>query len=573
MGNKQGNQADPNRRYYNQVPEEPNDNKQPAQLVPIVGPNDRYHVTDNDIKNFIRSLNLRDTPCDHDWLKAQAANVRIILEEHYYRPRYQYYTSPYTDAKLSDVDSYVGYKLARVMTASNRMSKGCIALLTLRIPKQNNPIVRGWDNKPIEIKFTDNRYPNGVGPNDPVFSYECMAGKVIVEAAQFIGHANEAQAVYNAYSMERAHIVSNFDCKFRYPVGHTIVEPDFKEQGRGCKQGIHFFLSSEAALRYANDKGFVETLVHTMVITNEYRKPREIDSRLEIRDGEQPRMLNKVNDKVPETKEEKQIEKDLNTLIEIYNRIKPHMNDELKKDAESIIPKQMDLTVTEHKSIDIDFINHQRAKVEEKVPIVISDQIPLQVDPVNNVVIDIGPNVTENKDLMEIDQPNNQDEPEHEIYEAQQERKKETVQLSMMQNGQNKPRSFDDVMELAHQPSAPPLSQVKSNDLGECPICSLAIINSNNNLLTPCGHLFHANCMMDFLQYEKDKKNDNPKCPVCQLNVSILYNYLKLGNKIYRKEQDVNLSCSSVPEYVYERIANLFPKNYLKHNGYAIMRD
>ena len=56
----------------------------------------------------------------------------------------------------------------------------------------------------------------------------------------------------------------------------------------------------------------------------------------------------------------------------------------------------------------------------------------------------------------------------------------------------------------------------KRYDTHECPIC-LDKLNKFNKAKMPCGHYFHTDCILDWV----DKcKNCKMSCPVCRLNLT-----------------------------------------------------
>lgn len=54
----------------------------------------------------------------------------------------------------------------------------------------------------------------------------------------------------------------------------------------------------------------------------------------------------------------------------------------------------------------------------------------------------------------------------------------------------------------------------KRFETDECPIC-LDEFDKYNKVKMPCGHYFHSDCILDWI----DKKKHNMNCPVCRINL------------------------------------------------------
>ena len=57
-------------------------------------------------------------------------------------------------------------------------------------------------------------------------------------------------------------------------------------------------------------------------------------------------------------------------------------------------------------------------------------------------------------------------------------------------------------------------------DLRECPICLDHLINTETIWL-PCGHLFHWNCIKQWIAKEYEDKKEC-QCPTCRSDISVL---------------------------------------------------
>lgn len=482
-----------------------------------------HQVTDMDVRRYIENLHL-NYHGDDQWKKAQFENVRVILTEYWYRPDYKYYTEIY-DRKLTHTECVKGWKIARVFRKkTGKLSSSCIVLVHLDIPIKNTlfiktPIRKGCDGETLNIKFTDARYPNGIPPSNPLYYVECMSDNVVVTGIQFIGDVKAVQIILDEYEKGLCQAVSNFDPLFPYIYGHRHYEPNTGRNGRGCKQGIHWYLSPEAALKEAN-KGHIADLVRTPVITKLIARPRkysEVDEQLIVDQGKYPKLV------------KPSVRSNIDNYIEIERKETAELIDiTLQYNKKKLVDgKLVDITVEVPQNdsvIGSPNISQQNSPIQTPIqsPIVTPKQSPVQ-SPRDMYEVNVpgGPSITgvatlhNHEELREIEmdviQPkitptvNNLDEVKNtEVKNTEvkntdvnntevknsvveikitpkQERKKEVVLVAMMNNCSDdkngKEKSFDDVFnQVAKQttvipqsssivttpePSAPPMEQGK----------------------------------------------------------------------------------------------------------------
>lgn len=53
---------------------------------------------------------------------------------------------------------------------------------------------------------------------------------------------------------------------------------------------------------------------------------------------------------------------------------------------------------------------------------------------------------------------------------------------------------------------------VNNHGPGQCPICLDEMIDRNEMRFTPCGHMFHRNCIYPWIA----RSSGEPRCPVCR---------------------------------------------------------
>ncbi len=69
----------------------------------------------------------------------------------------------------------------------------------------------------------------------------------------------------------------------------------------------------------------------------------------------------------------------------------------------------------------------------------------------------------------------------------------------------------------------------------QCTICLVGIDDSDVTF-TPCDHLFHQTCIMQWLLLQSGKKEE-PSCPLCRASCSALVTDSKKKKKVKRKER------------------------------------
>jgi hypothetical protein len=238
-------------------------------ILPWDSPQKYLEPNDIDIEKYIEQLEKngsKNAHGDSNWLTGYRDSLNQIRKELGYRPKYRYSSSPCGDKNLVLYDVYVGYKVARFTHKWRGLSLKVAVLLTLYVPSKETKVMMSHTNTVVE--------PNKTGFKNNV---EYCCGTVIVAAMQFIGGPSDVITTYNKYVKGEGGIVSNFDPNFKYQVSHKIVEPDFGSDGVGCVQGIHFFSTKQAAVRYAKLKGFIGDAVLTSTISAPYYHERETD--------------------------------------------------------------------------------------------------------------------------------------------------------------------------------------------------------------------------------------------------------------------------------------------------------
>ena len=68
----------------------------------------------------------------------------------------------------------------------------------------------------------------------------------------------------------------------------------------------------------------------------------------------------------------------------------------------------------------------------------------------------------------------------------------------------------------------------------ECPICLLDLKESEDLQKIPCGHRFHKECWLNFVNDSNKKQIDNPNCPFCRKSISSAFIRIQTNGSVLK---------------------------------------
>lgn len=143
----------------------------------------------------------------------------------------QHYSTHY---ELKDPAPFTGYKLVRLYnTDQKRIDMDCFAMLQLAI----------WDVR-------DSVTGVSLQANQLTSSAKYCTNAAMPVKSWLIGPHKLLKERIKAVRESKTQFVSNFNAAFVYEFEKRITEPNFGQPGKGCIQGIHFFIDRKAAFRY-----------------------------------------------------------------------------------------------------------------------------------------------------------------------------------------------------------------------------------------------------------------------------------------------------------------------------------
>jgi hypothetical protein len=157
-------------------------------------------------------------------------SINHLIQLYNYVNEKKYY---YVDKKIVDAPNFTGYKLVRVIDDRKRLSTDCFALLQLSINSVRDS-ASGRELYAHELKSCEKYCTNAA---TPIKSW-------------LIGPSERVSIISEKCKKQEIQFVSNYDIDFKYEFDKTVVEPNFGKPGKGCIQGIHFFLDRKTAFRY-----------------------------------------------------------------------------------------------------------------------------------------------------------------------------------------------------------------------------------------------------------------------------------------------------------------------------------
>jgi hypothetical protein len=258
MGNLISNQGNKKKRNYNDISHD----SHPKDLDGLdVG---EYLVSRQYSQEFVdqvKDLVLKNNDGDAKFKNAMIENYKIIEQSSRYVAKRFWSSSPCLDLRLDPSEVYTVYKVACFKDNENKFIDDVAVLVTLYIQSSKAFVADGATGNKIvpEQMLTNTKY--------------CTKTAIVV-GVQFFGNIISVEKVLNIYKEGNGQVVSNFDSKFAYTLGHEINEPKFGQPGNKCVQGIHFFIDKRSALKYSLT-GFLDTEnMLTPVISKSFTESR-----------------------------------------------------------------------------------------------------------------------------------------------------------------------------------------------------------------------------------------------------------------------------------------------------------
>lgn len=200
----------------------------------------------NNNNNNSRLSNNNNNNYDID--KAIVENDKIAKEFQEFKYFYDAVSKKLTDFSRIKLNTIVlGYKIVRLVNKGyifegSLLSDTC-AILTLGIDIDQNTISCGN----VLSRVPASRLEKNV---------KYCTDSCVVIGVQIISTNQDNDYLLESIASGQTQLVSNFNEKFIYELGNNIIEPNFGKPGKGCIQGIHFFINKEKALTYVNT-GFI----------------------------------------------------------------------------------------------------------------------------------------------------------------------------------------------------------------------------------------------------------------------------------------------------------------------------
>jgi hypothetical protein len=191
-------------------------------------------------------------------------NMHILIDDHNFSLVRRYISVQMTAALIPVQYKYI-YKLARVLTDGGKVLHTVAALVTMRLDIHKAKIADSYTGSLLKYDMLKE-------------NKEYCCDKAEVYAFKIIGEKENVMEVTPDILDSTYKIVSNFDIKFEYTIGHHITEPGFGTRGTGCYQGIHFFTNMEAAVKYT-EKGMINMIEGLPHVTKSII-PEEADHRV-----------------------------------------------------------------------------------------------------------------------------------------------------------------------------------------------------------------------------------------------------------------------------------------------------
>lgn len=188
--------------------------------------------------NSIGKLKLLANNNDSDVNKAIVENDKIAKEFQEFKYFYDAVSRKLTDFSRIKLNTMVlGYKIVRLVNEV-LLSDAC-AILTLGIDIDQNTISCGN----VLSRVPASRLEKNI---------KYCTNSCVVIGVQIISADRNVDDLSKSIETGQTQLVSNFNEKFIYELGNSINEPNFGKLGKGCIQGIHFFINKEKALTYVN---------------------------------------------------------------------------------------------------------------------------------------------------------------------------------------------------------------------------------------------------------------------------------------------------------------------------------
>lgn len=173
---------------------------------------------------------------DTDMQKGLIESVKQIIQDNNYTPNRLYKTVRDITHPLNNISDskphFTGYKLVCILS-NGFLNMNAAALIEIAINTAADPI-SGKEYTAAELK-------SGVNYITP----SCKVNQVWI-----FGQTVDVEIAYNALKRREAKLVSNFDPQFEYTLSEVSQEPEFGKQGKGCLQGIHFFIDKKSAFKF-----------------------------------------------------------------------------------------------------------------------------------------------------------------------------------------------------------------------------------------------------------------------------------------------------------------------------------
>lgn len=180
--------------------------------------------------------------------KKIAPSIEDLIDRYNFVHSRNYSYSPYNISEFQE--NFFGYKLVRILTQENsgkELNMDCVALLEIGIRRVAN-------SNTGELLMA----------SELVSGEKYCSQDAFVRAAWIIGPGKNISNLVEKCRNDQLEFVSNYDIDFKYKFDQKVTEPNFGKRGKGCVQGIHFFINKKSALKYIRT-GF--TSIYTKCLT------------------------------------------------------------------------------------------------------------------------------------------------------------------------------------------------------------------------------------------------------------------------------------------------------------------
>lgn len=230
----------------------------------------------------------------------------LIYRYNFVNPRIYYTIS----SQISDnKENFFGYKLVRILRKNGELDMDCVALIEIGIERVANSIT----GKLLQA-------------SELISGEKYCSRTTVLRSVWIIGPGKSVSDMINVG--KEIKLVSNYDINFEYNFGEKIIEPNFGQPGKGCVQGINFFIDKKSALKYLRT-GFA-SIGHKCLASSSRMGPEFIEN---LAEGicKEACPIEKYRSEQSEAKEFKEHEETTKILSELDVFLTPEQKIQLEK--------------------------------------------------------------------------------------------------------------------------------------------------------------------------------------------------------------------------------------------------